>query len=62
MVFDHSEPELNKSAFQDEDWTSTPYGECKEVIPGNVPEPRGLGLIYMASVDSDHAGNCIARR
>ena len=42
MVFDHSDPDLDESAFQDEDWSSTPYGDSKEEIPSNVPEPTGL--------------------
>ena len=62
MVFDHTEPEIDLSSFQHKDWSSTPYGECKEEIPGNVPEPRGLGFTIRSPVDSDHAGDCTTRR
>ena len=27
MVFDPTEPDINKSIFTDEDWTATTYGE-----------------------------------
>ena len=62
MVFDYSGSELNQSVFQDENWTSTPYGECKEVIHKNTPKPRELGFTYRASINSDHAGDWITRR
>ena len=62
MVFDPSEPDINESLFTDEDWTATAYGECKEELPSNAPEPRGLGFTMRAFVDSDHAGDCITRR
>ena len=61
MVFDHSEPDIDESAFQDEDWSSTPYGDSKEEIPSNAPEPIGLGFTTRVTVDSDHAGDCITR-
>ena len=61
IVFDHSEPELNKSAFQDEEWTSTPHGEFKNTFHENSPEPRGLVFTHRPSVDSYHTGDCITR-
>ena len=30
MVFDHTEPDIDLSAFRDKDWSSTPYDECRE--------------------------------
>ena len=62
MVFDHIEPDTNTSAFREEDWSSTPYGNCKEEIPSNAPKPRGLGFTMRASADSDHARDSLSRR
>ena len=62
MVFDPTEPDINLSLFTDEDWTSTAYGDCKEDLPPNAPEPRGKGFTIRAFVDSDHAGDYITRR
>jgi len=62
MVFDPSEPEINESEFQREDWSATPYGKFMEHIPHNSPEPLGIEFTMKAFVDSDHAGDFIARR
>ena len=62
MVFDHTEPDLDLSQFPSEDWSATAYGECKEEIPSNIPEPRGIGFTMRAFEDSDHAGDTITRR
>ena len=62
MVFDCTPPDIDLSEFADDDWTSTPYGECKEEIPPNAPKPRGIGFWMRAFVDSDHAGDIITRR
>ena len=62
MVFYHTEPDLDLSLFQDEDWSSAPYGNCKEEIPSNAPDPRGLGFTMRADVDADHAGDSTTRR
>ena len=62
MVFDPSEPTIDDSQFQNHDWDATAYGECKEELPSNAPEPRGLGFTMRAFVDSDHAGDSITRR
>jgi hypothetical protein len=62
MVFDPTVPEINESCFPLEDWSSTPYGNFKESIPGNAPEARGRGFVIRAFVDADHAGDCLTRR
>ena len=62
MMFDHTEPDIDTSAFQEEDWSSITYGEYKEEIPSNEPKPRGLGFTMRASADSDHAGDSLTRR
>ena len=62
MVFDPTPPDIDASAFTDEDWSFTAYGECKEEISSNAPEPRGIGFTMRAFVDSDHAGDLVTRR
>ena len=42
MVFDPTPPDLDESAFANEDWNSSYYGECREEIPSNAPKPRGI--------------------
>ena len=62
MVFDPSEPDIDESQFTREDWSASAYGECKEEIPPNMPEPKGVGFTMRAFVDSDHAGELTTRR
>ncbi len=62
MVFDPTEPDIDESQFPNEDWSASPYGECKEEIPTNAPAPRGRAFTMRAFVDSDHAGDSITRR
>ena len=62
IVFDPTEPEIDINKFPREDWSATPYGECKEEIPSNAPEPRGIAFTMRAFVDYDHAGDMITWR
>ena len=62
MVFDPTEPDIDESQFNNEDWSVTDYGECKEEITANAPRSRGIGFKSRAFVDSDHAGDSITRR
>lgn len=64
MVFDPSDPTIKESDFTKKDWTTSEFGHTvdKEIIPPNVPEPRGLGFTMRAKVDADHAGDSITRR
>ena len=62
MVFDPSEPDIDESQFIKQDWSATPYGDCNEDIPGNIPPPRGIGFTMRGFVDSDHAGDSVTRR
>ena len=62
LVLDPTVPDINESAFPKEDWSAAAYGECKEEIPSNAPEPRGIGMTMRSFVDSDHAGDITTRR
>jgi hypothetical protein len=64
LVFDPSDPCVEESDFEQEDWTSSEFGHLqgKEELPPNMPEPRGTGFVVRAKVDADHAGDTVTRR
>ena len=64
MVFDPTYPEIKESDFEAKDWTTSEFGHLvgNELIPPNMPEPRGLGFCMKAKVDADHAGDTVTRR
>jgi hypothetical protein len=64
MVFDPSDPVVDMSLFERQDWTTSEFGtSLKEELPGNkMPKPRGLGFVMRSFVDADHAGDTITRR
>lgn len=61
MIFDPTYPEIDMRAFKECDWKHF-YGSIKEAIPPNMPTPRGKEVDLRLFVDSDHAGDQIARR
>ena len=64
LVFDPSDPVIDESQYERKDWTSSKFGHIqgKEIIPENMPEPRGLGFTMSALVDADHASDTVTRR
>jgi hypothetical protein len=66
MIFDPSIPEIDESLFPKEDRSSSVYAtsecELKEVVPPNMPGPRGQGFTIRVYVDSNHASDTVARR
>ena len=64
MLFDPSRPQVDTSAFPRQDWTYSTMSdeEMKEVLPPNMPQPRGRGFVIRCFVDADHAGDEITRR
>ena len=64
LVFDPSDPVIDESQFERRDWTASEFGHIdgKEELPGNMPEPRGLGFQILAKVDADHASDTVTRR
>jgi hypothetical protein len=64
LVYDPTEPEIDPAQFERKDWTSSEFGcvDGQEVIPGNMPEPRGRGFVIRAKVDADHASDTVSRR
>ena len=63
MIFDPSDPDIDQSLFDRKDWTASEFGlTLEEVLPPNMPTPRGMGFVMRAFVDADHAGDSITRR
>ena len=56
LVFDTNYPTLDVCDFDQYDWT-TRYGDVKEVVPYNAPEPLGSSVVLQAMVDNYHAGD-----
>ena len=61
MAFDPTVPYYDKTSFQECDWKEF-YGDVREAIPTNAPEPRGKGCIFGCMIDSNHAGEKRTRR
>ena len=61
-MFDPTEPEIDQTQFPTENWSTTPYGLCKEDVTSNDPVPRGIYFTMRAFGDSDHDGDSVARR
>ena len=62
MVFDPIETDIGDSQFMCADWSASAYGKCKEELPPNAPQPKGIGFTMRAFVYSDHAGELITCR
>ena len=61
LVFDPTYPTINMNDFPTYDWTEF-YGDVKEAIPADMPEPLGKDVDLRMFVDSDHAGDKTTRR
>ena len=61
LALDPSYPEIDIRVFHQADWTDF-YGDVKEAIPDNAPEPRGKPIILRAFADSDHANDKVRCR
>jgi hypothetical protein len=61
MVFDPTYPVVDKSVIPTHDWKDF-YGNVKEAIPPNAPEPLGKEVVLRCFVDADHAGDKLSRR
>jgi hypothetical protein len=64
LCFDPSDPVVDEDDFERRDWTTSEFGHVqgKEELPPDAPQPRGLGFVMRAKVDSDHAGDSVTRR
>jgi len=62
IVFDPSEPDIDRNQFPKKDWEATEFGDISEVLPPGAPPSRGFGFTMRAYVDADHAGDVVTRR
>ena len=64
LVFDPSDPVIDKSLYEEKYWTCSEFGHIQgeEILPENMPEPRGIGFTMSALVDADHASDTVTRR
>ena len=61
LAFDPSHPDIDEARFQKCDWQDF-YCGAKELVPGDVPYPRGNVVSTHCFEDADHAGNRVTRR
>jgi hypothetical protein len=61
MVFDPTYYDIDMTVFKECDWREF-YGDVREPVPPNMPEPRGKEVEIRLYVDSDHAGDQLIRR
>ena len=61
LVLDLTYPVIPQNTFQMHEWTNF-YGNIKEAIPPDAPEPWGKEVDLRMYVDSDHAGDPKTRR
>ena len=46
-MFGPTEPEIDQTQFQIEDYSAMPYGPCKDGSPSNAPVPRDMNFAMM---------------
>ena len=61
LIFDPTYPKIDQSMFPAQNWNEF-YGDVKEAIPIDMPEPLGKPIDIRMWVDSDHAGEKRTRR
>jgi Reverse transcriptase (RNA-dependent DNA polymerase) len=62
IILDPTYPDIDLSQFNDGAEWSNFYGDVREVIPTNMPKPRGKTVVVKLFVDSDHAADQLTRR
>ena len=55
LALDPSYPDIGESQFLQCDWKEF-YGDVKEAVSPDAPEPHGKDVNLSLYVDSDHAG------
>ena len=54
---------VDLASFQEKDWSTSVFGNTlQEIIPSNMPEPRGQGVTTRCFVDADHASDTVTRK
>ena len=61
LFFDPQHPSIDEKSLNSYDWYEF-YHDIKEVIPEDMPPPRGQSVSTHCFIDADHAGNKVTRR
>ena len=61
LVLDPSYTDVNIDKFPNYDWKKL-YGDVKEVMLPDMPQPLGKELVMCCFVDADHDGEKLTRR
>ena len=61
LVMDPTYPDIEDDNFVERDWENF-YGNLREEIPCNAPEPRGNEFVIRVYVDASHADNKVNRK
>ena len=61
IAFDPTYPDIEYDKFEKKGWLNI-YGDVKEEVPENAPEPLGKPFVMRAYVDADFAGEKLTRR
>ena len=56
LMFDCGMPTVDKQLFKIYDWINF-YRYATDLVPGNMPESRGLSVSMSMLVDASHGGN-----
>ena len=56
LAMDPNYPTVKEDSFKSQYW-SQQYGDIKEAIPINTPQPIGKEVVLRMMVDSDHVGD-----
>ena len=65
LVFDPSEPEIEGSMFECQDWASSKFRHVLEEgreLPPNMPQSRGVGFVIRAKNNTDYAADTFTRQ
>ena len=61
IMFHPSHIRMHERWFRSQDWHDF-YGDAKEELPPDMPEPLGEPVKMMAFIDLDHAGNLVTQQ
>ena len=67
LAFDPSTLDTRVSDFERQDWSTSEFGNLLErdedpERPGNLPTPRGTGLVTRGKAEADHGTDAVDRR
>ena len=54
ICFVTEEPDFSALPVQHYDWMYTVYGDVKELIPQDIPEPLGKHVVMISYVDANY--------